>query len=129
SCNCLIAQQNGKWVPGDQFTAMTQLVYNQAEAQVAAKSGAQASDVTKRTIWRNHSITQYPDVFHAEVGGKNAADVIGDRDWIEKTFIPTVQQRGAAVIEARGASSAASAANAAIDHVHTWLTGTPKGDW
>src|SRR5690242_19703431 len=109
--NCLIAQQNAKGVPADRFTAMTRLDHNQANALVA--------DVTKMTIWGNHSNTQYPDIFHAEVGGKNAADVVGDRDWIEKTFIPTVQQRGAAVIEARGASSAASAANAAVDHVRT----------
>src|SRR4051794_1187906 len=127
--NCLIAQQNAKGVPAERFTAMTRLDHNRAIAQVAGKAGALVADVTKMTIWGNHSNTQYPDVFHAEVGGKNAADVIGDRDWIESTFIPTVQKRGAAVIEARGASSAASAANAAIDHVHTWVTGTPKGDW
>src|SRR3954447_13437415 len=127
--NCLIAQQNAKGVPADRFTAMTRLDHNRAIAQVATKANALVADVTKMTIWGNHSNTQYPDIFHAEVGGKNAADVVGDRGWIESTFIPTVQQRGAAVIEARGASSAGSAANAAIDHVHTWVTGTPKGDW
>jgi malate dehydrogenase len=127
--NCLIAQQNAKGVPAERFTAMTRLDHNRAIAQVATKANALVADVTRMTIWGNHSNTQYPDIFHAEVGGKNAADVVGDRDWIEKTFIPTVQQRGAAVIEARGASSAASAANAAVDHVRTWLTGTAKGDW
>src|SRR3954470_18591020 len=127
--NCLIAQQNAKGVPAERFTAMTRLDHNRAIGQVANKTGALVADVTKMTIWGNHSNTQYPDVFHAEVGGKNAADVVGDRDWIEKTFIPTVQQRGAAIIEARGASSAASAASAAIDHVRTWLTGTDKDDW
>jgi len=99
--NCLIAQQNAKGVPADRFTAMTRLDHNRAIAQVAGKAGALVADVTKMTIWGNHSNTQYPDIFHAEVGGKNAADVVGDRDWIENTFIPTVHQRGAAVIEAR----------------------------
>src|SRR2546423_9339379 len=127
--NCLIAMNNAKGIPEERFTAMTRLDHNRAVAQLAAKTGTLVSDVKKMTIWGNHSNTQYPDVFHAEVGGKNAAEVVGDQEWIEKTFIPTVQQRGAAVIEARGASSAASAANAAVDHVRTWLTGTPKGDW
>jgi len=127
--NALIAQAAAPDVPAERFTAMTRLDHNRSIAQVATKANALVADVTKMTIWGNHSNTQYPDIFHAEVGGKNAADLVSDRDWIEKTFIPTVQQRGAAVIEARGASSAASAANAAVDHVRTWLTGTAKGDW
>src|SRR3954447_22249287 len=127
--NCLIAMNNAKSIPAERFTAMTRLDHNRAVAQLAAKTGTQVTAIRKMTIWGNHSNTQYPDVFHAEVGGKNAAEVLGDQDWIEKTFIPTVQQRGAAVIEARGASSAASAANAAIDHVATWLSGTAKDDW
>ena len=108
---------------------MTRLDHNRAKAQLAAKTGVPVADVTRMTIWGNHSATQYPDVFHARVGGRNAAEVIGDQAWIENEFIPTVQQRGAAVIEARGSSSAASAANAAIDHVHDWMLGTPAGDW
>jgi malate dehydrogenase len=127
--NCLIAMNNAKGIPSERFTAMTRLDHNRAVAQLAAKTGTHVTDIKKMTIWGNHSNTQYPDVFHAEVGGKSAAEVVGDQDWIEKTFIPTVQQRGAAIIEARGASSAASAANAAIDHVRTWLTGTDGDDW
>src|SRR3954449_6693861 len=126
--NCLIAMNNAKGIDPARFTAMTRLDHNRAVAQLAAKTGSPVTDVRKMTIWGNHSNTQYPDVFHAEVGGKNAAKVVGDQDWIEKTFIPAVQQRGAAIIEARGASSAASAANAAIDHVATWLSGTAKDD-
>jgi malate dehydrogenase len=94
-----------------------------------AKTGATVDDIRKMTIWGNHSATQYPDVFHAEVGGKAAAEVVGDQAWIENDFIPTVQKRGAAIIEARGSSSAASAANAAVDHVRDWVQGTPEGDW
>ena len=127
--NALIAMSNAPDLDRGRFTAMTRLDHNRAIAQLAAKTGTTVSDVRKMTIWGNHSATQYPDVFHAEVGGKPAAEVVGDQAWIEKTFIPTVQQRGAAIIEARGASSAASAANAAVDHVRTWLTGTPAGDW
>ncbi len=127
--NCLIAASNAPDIPRGRFTAMMRLDHNRAIAQVAQKAGAAISDVTNMTIWGNHSATQYPDVFHAKVNGQNAADAIGDRDWIEGDFIPTVQKRGAAVIEARGASSAASAANAAIDHVHDWVRGTPSGDW
>jgi malate dehydrogenase len=108
---------------------MTRLDHNRAKAQIAAKTRVPVADVTRMTIWGNHSATQYPDVFHALVGGRNAAEVIGDQSWIEGTFIPTVQQRGAAVIEARGSSSAASAANAAVDHVHDWMLGSPPGDW
>ena len=127
--NCLIAMNNAKGIGSDRFTAMTRLDHNRAKAQFAAKAGVQVADVTHMTIWGNHSATQYPDVFHAQVGGKNAADAIGDRGWIEQTFIPTVQQRGAAIIEARGSSSAASAASAAVDHVRDWMLGSPANDW
>jgi malate dehydrogenase len=127
--NCLIAQSNARDIPRERFTAMMRLDHNRAIAQVAKKTGATVSDVTNMTIWGNHSATQYPDVFHAKVKGSNAAETIGDQNWIESDFIPTVQKRGAAIIEARGASSAASAANAAIDHIHDWVLGTPDGDW
>ena len=127
--NCLIAQRNAPNTDPRRFTAMTRLDHNRAKAQLAQKAGVAITEVTKMTIWGNHSATQYPDVFHAEVNGKNAADLIGDQKWLESDFIPTVQQRGAAIIEARGASSAASAANAAIDHVHDWILGTPADDW
>jgi malate dehydrogenase len=127
--NCLIAMNNCDRLPDANFTAMTRLDHNRALAQVAAKAEVPVADVTNMTIWGNHSATQYPDVFHAKVGGKPATEVIGDESWIEGEFIPTVQQRGAAIIEARGSSSAASAANAAIDHVRTWVDGTPEGDW
>ncbi|HET8977111.1 MAG TPA: malate dehydrogenase [Solirubrobacteraceae bacterium] len=127
--NCLIAASNAPDIPRDRFTAMVRLDHNRAIAQVAQKTGAAISDVTNMTVWGNHSATQYPDVFHAKVKGQPAADAIGDRDWIENEFIPTVQKRGAAIIEARGASSAASAANAAVDHIHDWVLGTPDGDW
>ncbi len=108
---------------------MTRLDHNRAKAQLAAKTGTTVNDIAKMTIWGNHSATQYPDLFHAEVNGKIAADVVGDQAWLEGDFIPTVQKRGAAIIEARGASSAASAANAAIEHVRDWVAGTPEGDW
>ncbi|HEX9968666.1 MAG TPA: malate dehydrogenase [Acidimicrobiales bacterium] len=127
--NCLIAMNNAPGIPRERFTAMTRLDHNRAVAQLAAKAGAAVADVTNMTIWGNHSATQYPDVFHAEVGGKSAAELVNDQKWLESEFIPTVQQRGAAIIEARGASSAASAANAAIDHVHDWALGTADGDW
>jgi malate dehydrogenase len=127
--NCLIAQSNAPDIPRERFTAMMRLDHNRAIAQVARKAGAAISDVSNMTIWGNHSATQYPDVFHAKVNGQNAADAISDQGWIESDFIPTVQKRGAAIIEARGASSAASAANAAIDHVRNWVLGTPDGDW
>ncbi|MBV9951678.1 MAG: malate dehydrogenase [Acidimicrobiia bacterium] len=127
--NALIAMNNAPNIAPERFTAMTRLDHNRAMAQLAAKTGTTVNDITRMTIWGNHSATQYPDLFHAEVGGKSAAEVVGDQDWLEGTFIPTVQQRGAAIIEARGASSAASAANAAIDHTRTWLTGTAEGDW
>jgi malate dehydrogenase len=128
--NCLIAQQNAKELDPSQFTAMTRLDHNRAMAQLATKAGAHTTDVTKMTIWGNHSATQYPDVFHAEVRGTPAFDAVGsDQQWLESEFIPTVQQRGAAIIKARGLSSAASAANAAVDHVRSWALGTPDGDW
>jgi malate dehydrogenase len=126
--NCLIAMNNAGSIPRERFTAMTRLDHNRALAQLGAKCGAPVTSLSHMTIWGNHSATQYPDLFHAEVDGKNAAELVG-QEWIESTFIPTVQQRGAAVIEARGASSAASAANAAIDHVHDWALGTPASDW
>ena len=127
--NSLIAMNNAPNIDHARFTAMTRLDHNRAIAQLAAKTDSTVNDITHMTIWGNHSATQYPDLFHAEVGGKNAAELIGDQDWIDGTFLPTVQQRGAAIIEARGLSSAASAANAAIDHVHTWVMGTADGDW
>jgi malate dehydrogenase len=127
--NCLIARSNAPDIPSERFTAMMRLDHNRAVAQLASKTGAAVSDVTNMTIWGNHSATQYPDIFHAKVKGENAADVVSDREWLENDFIPTVQKRGAAIIEARGASSAASAANAAIDHVHDWVLGTAQGDW
>jgi malate dehydrogenase len=128
--NALIALNNATTVADRQFTAMTRLDHNRAIAQLAAKAGVPVSDVTRMTIWGNHSATQYPDVFHAEVAGKPGFEAAGsDQAWLENEFIPTVQQRGAAVIKARGSSSAASAANAAIDHMRSWALGTPEGDW
>ncbi|MCX6507006.1 MAG: malate dehydrogenase [Actinobacteria bacterium] len=127
--NALIAMNNAPNIPNERFTAMTRLDHNRAIAQVAAKTGSTVSDITKMTIWGNHSATQYPDLFHAEVKGQNAAALVSDQAWLENDFIPTVQQRGAAIIEARGLSSAASAANAAIDHMRTWALGSAKGDW
>jgi malate dehydrogenase len=127
--NALIAQRNAPDVPAERFTAMTRLDHNRAVAQLAKKTGVTVNDVKKLTIWGNHSATQYPDIFHAEVAGKNAAELVNDQAWLENDFIPTVAKRGAAIIEVRGASSAASAANAAIDHVHTWVNGTAEGDW
>ena len=125
----LIAMNNAPNIPNERFTAMTRLDHNRAMAQVAAKTGTTVSDITKMTIWGNHSATQYPDLFHAEVKGQNAASLVNDQAWLENDFIPTVQQRGAAIIEARGLSSAASAANAAIDHMRTWALGSAKSDW
>ncbi|WP_439676427.1 malate dehydrogenase [Embleya sp. MST-111070] len=127
--NALIAQQHAPDVPAERFTAMTRLDHNRALTQLAKKAGVAVTDIAKLTIWGNHSATQYPDIFHAQIAGKNAAEVVDDRTWLADTFIPTVAKRGAAIIEARGASSAASAANAAIDHVHTWVNGTADGDW
>ncbi len=127
--NALIAQQHAPDVPADRFTAMTRLDHNRALAQLSKKAGVSVADIRKMTIWGNHSATQYPDIFHAEIAGKNAAETVNDQDWLENDFIPTVAKRGAAIIEARGASSAASAASAAIDHVYTWVNGTAEGDW
>lgn len=127
--NCLIAMNNAPGIAPERFTAMTRLDHNRALAQLSAKVGHPVTDITRMTIWGNHSATQYPDIFHADVAGKPAAEVVGDQAWLESEFIPTVQQRGAAIIEARGASSAASAANAAIDHVRDWVAGTAEGDW
>jgi malate dehydrogenase len=127
--NALIAMTNAPDVPRERFSALTRLDHNRALAQLAAKTGSSVNDIKKMTIWGNHSATQYPDVFHAEVGGKNAAEVVDDQSWIENDFIPTVQKRGAAIIEARGASSAASAASATVDAARDWLLGTKNGDW
>jgi malate dehydrogenase len=127
--NALIAQQSAPDIDPGQFTAMTRLDHNRAKSQVAHKLGVALTEVKKMTIWGNHSATQYPDLFHCEVNGSAAASQINDQAWLEGEFIPTVQQRGAAVIKARGASSAASAANAAIDHMRDWALGTPEGDW
>ena len=124
--NALIAKAHAPDVPADRFTAMTRLDHNRALSQLARKLGISVTDISKMTIWGNHSATQYPDLFHAEVNGESAAKAVNDDEWLKNTFIPTVAKRGAAIIEARGASSAASAANAAIDHVHDWVHGT---DW
>ncbi|MBL4781582.1 MAG: malate dehydrogenase [Porticoccaceae bacterium] len=126
--NALIAQRNAPSINPRQFTAMTRLDHNRAMSQIADKTGTTINDVTNMTIWGNHSATQYPDLHHAKVNGKTAIDLI-DQAWYEADFIPTVQQRGAAIIAARGASSAASAANAAIAHMRTWALGTAEGDW
>jgi len=127
--NALIAASHAPDVPGERFTAMTRLDHNRALSQLAKKTGATVKDIKQLTIWGNHSATQYPDWSRATIGGKPVEEVVGDRSWLESTFIPTVAKRGAAIIEARGASSAASAANAAIDHVYDWVNGTPKDDW
>ena len=127
--NALIAMSNAPDIPRDRFSALTRLDHNRAKAQLAAKTGASVAEIKKMTIWGNHSATQYPDIFHAEISGRNAAEVVNDQDWIANTFIPTVAQRGAAIIEARGASSAASAASATIDAARDWLLGSPEGDW
>jgi malate dehydrogenase len=126
--NALIAAAHAPDVPQDRFTAMTRLDHNRALSQIADKAAVPVADIRRVAIWGNHSATQYPDVFRARVGDRPATDLL-ERHWIEHTFIPTVAKRGAAIIEARGASSAASAANAAIDHVRTWVSGTPEGDW
>jgi malate dehydrogenase len=127
--NALIAMSNAPDIPRERFSALTRLDHNRAISQLAKKTGVAVTDIKKMTIWGNHSTTQYPDVFHAEIGGKNAAEVVNDPDWIENDFIPTVAKRGAAVIAARGASSAASAASATINAARDWLLGTPDGDW
>src|SRR5690349_20858968 len=127
--NALIALSNAPDIPQDRFSALTRLDHNRAISQLAQKTGAAVTDISKMTIWGNHSATQYPDLFHAEVGGRNAAEVVGDQEWLETTFIPTVAKRGAAIIEARGSSSAASAASATIDAARDWLQGSADGDW
>ena len=127
--NSLIAMNNAPNIDPRQFTAMTRLDHNRAVSQLAQKLGRPTTSVKKMTIWGNHSTTQYPDLFHAEVDGKNAAQLINDQQWLEDTYIPTVAKRGAAVIKARGSSSAASAANAALEHIRSWVQGTPVGDW
>ena len=127
--NALIAMNNAKGIDPRQFTAMTRLDHNRAVTQIAQKLGRPVTSVKKMTIWGNHSTTQYPDLFHCEVDGKNAAAQVNDQKWLDETYIPTVAKRGAAIIKARGLSSAASAANAAIDHIHSWVKGTPEGDW
>ncbi|MPV36650.1 malate dehydrogenase [Georgenia subflava] len=126
--NALIAAAHAPDVPAERFTAMTRLDHNRALSQLATKTGAAVSEIKDLTIWGNHSATQYPDVFHATVAGKPATDLV-EQSWLESAFIPTVAKRGAAIIEARGASSAASAANAAIDHVRDWVTGTGEDSW
>ena len=127
--NCLLALRNAPDIPAERFSAMTRLDHNRALARLAARVGVPVCSVKKVTIWGNHSSTQYPDAYHAEIGGKPAPEVIKDDAWIKDTFIPQVQRRGSAIIEARGKSSAASAANAAINHVQSWHWGTPQGDW
>jgi malate dehydrogenase len=127
--NALIAMHNAPSISPERFTAMTRLDQNRAKAYLATKAGHPVADVTHMTIWGNHSATQYPDVFRARIAGRPAAEVIGDDTWVEKDFIPAVQQRGAVIIEARGASSAASAACAAINHVHDWMMGSAPDDW
>ncbi len=127
--NALIAMNNAPALNPGQFTAMTRLDHNRAIAQLAAKVGQPVSAIKKMTIWGNHSASQYPDLFHAEVNGQNAAALVNDQAWLENDFIPTVAKRGAAIIDARGLSSAASAANAAIDHMRDWALGTAEGDW
>lgn len=127
--NALIAMNNAEGVDPTNFTAMTRLDHNRAKSQLAARVGKPVDSIRRMTIWGNHSTTQYPDLFHCEVDGETAWDVVGDQAWVEDTYIPRVAKRGAEIISARGASSAASAANAAIDHIHDWVYGTPEGDW
>ena len=127
--NALIAMNNAPDIPKERFSALTRLDHNRAISQLAEKLGVPVTEITKMTIWGNHSATQYPDLFNAEVGGKNAAEVVNDQEWLENYFIPTVAKRGAAIIEARGASSAASAASATIDAARDWLLGSADGDW
>ena len=127
--NCLIAQSNAPDIPAGRFNAMTRLDHNRAVAQLAKKVGVSVSEITNMGVWGNHSPSMFPDLFNAKVGGTSAAEVVDDQEWYASDFLPTVGKRGAAIIEARGASSAASAANAAIDHVHDWVNGTPDGDW
>ena len=127
--NCLIAMNNAKSIPRDRWFAMTRLDENRAKAQLAQKAGVDVTEVTNMTIWGNHSATQYPDSYNAKIKGRSAAEVIGDESWLKETFIPAVQQRGAAIIKARGSSSAGSAANAIVDTVRSLTTDTTEGDW
>jgi malate dehydrogenase len=127
--NALIAQSNAPDIPRERFNAMTRLDHNRAIAQLAKKAGVAVSEISNMGVWGNHSPSMFPDLFNAKVSGSSAAEVVDDQDWYENDFLPTVGKRGAAIIDARGASSAASAANAAIDHVHDWVNGTPEGDW
>ncbi|MFV0452760.1 MAG: malate dehydrogenase [Propioniciclava sp.] len=127
--NALIAMHNAPDIPHTRFNALTRLDHNRAISQVATRLGVAVTEISQMTIWGNHSATQYPDVFHAQVGGRSVAEVINDQAWIENDFIPTVAKRGAAIIEARGSSSAASAANATIEHMHDWVLGSAEGDW
>jgi malate dehydrogenase len=127
--NALIAMNNAEGMDPRNFTAMTRLDHNRAKSQLAAKTGNPVTAIKRMTIWGNHSTTQYPDLYHCEVDGQNAYELVDDHEWVDGEFIPTVAKRGAAIIEARGASSAASAANAAINHMHDWVHGTPEGDW
>ncbi|MBN0973607.1 MULTISPECIES: malate dehydrogenase [unclassified Gordonia (in: high G+C Gram-positive bacteria)] len=127
--NAAVAAANAPEVPADRFTALTRLDHNRAIAQLARRTGAGVDEISRVTVWGNHSATQYPDIFHARVGNRSGADIAADRDWLVDDFIPTVARRGTAIIEARGSSSAASAANATIDHVHDWVLGTPPDDW
>ncbi|RDI50658.1 malate dehydrogenase [Nocardia mexicana] len=127
--NAYIAMSNAPDVPAERFTALTRLDHNRAIAQLARRTGTAAAEIHRVSIWGNHSATQYPDIDHATIAGRPAPDVVADEAWVRDDFIPTVQQRGTAIIKARGASSAASAASAAIDHIHDWALGTPAGDW
>ena len=127
--NALIAMSNAPDIPKERFSALTRLDHNRAISQLAAKAGVPVTEITKLTIWGNHSATQYPDIFHAEISGRNAAELVDDQAWLADTFIPTVAKRGAAIIEARGASSAASAASATVDHARDWALGTAPGTW
>ena len=127
--NALIAMSNAPDIPKERFNALTRLDHNRAISQLAAKTGVPVTSIKQMTIWGNHSATQYPDLFHAEVDGKNAAELVGDQAWLENEFIPTVAKRGAAIIAARGSSSAASAANATVEHMRDWLLGSASGDW
>ncbi|MEV6276456.1 malate dehydrogenase [Nocardia sp. NPDC051832] len=127
--NAFIAMSNAPDVPAERFTALTRLDHNRAIAQLAKKTARPAAEIERVAIWGNHSATQYPDITHATIGGRPALDLIDDQTWVREDFIPTVQQRGTAIIQARGASSAASAASAALDHIHDWVLGTPEGAW
>ncbi len=127
--NALITMSNAPDIPRNRFNALTRLDHNRAIGQLAIKAGVAVTEVQRMTVWGNHSATQYPDIFNALIGGKPAAEVVDDQAWLESDFLPTVQKRGAAIIEARGASSAASAANATVDHMRDWVLGTPEGDW